>query len=115
MDKSDQNQGEIILYQTPDNQIVLDVRFEYETIWLTQVQIVALFSASKANVSEHIKQIYKTKELEIEATVRNFRIVQHDRFVIIDSTTVYHIGASLKDLGKKLVVSLSNYGSHFQR
>jgi len=76
MDKSYQNQGEIILYQTPDNQIVLDVRFEYETIWLTQAQIVALFSTSKANVSEHIKQIYTTRELEIEATVRNFRIVQ---------------------------------------
>jgi len=70
------NQGEIILYQTPDNQIVLDVRFENETIWLTQTQIVALFTTSKANVSEHIKQIFLTKELEMESTVRNFRIVQ---------------------------------------
>lgn len=34
----------------------------------------------------------------------------HDRFLIIDETDVYHIGASLKDLGKKRVVSLSNYG-----
>jgi hypothetical protein len=34
----------------------------------------------------------------------------HDRFLIIDNLLVYHIGASLKDLGKKLVVSLSNYG-----
>ena len=76
MDKSEHNQGEIILYQTPDNQIVLNIRFEDETIWLTQAQIVALFSTSKANVSEHIEQIYQTKELELEATVRNFRIVQ---------------------------------------
>jgi hypothetical protein len=76
MEKSDQNQGEIISYQTPDNKIVLDVRFENETIWLTQAQIVALFSTSKANVSKHIKQIYQTKELVIEASVRNFRIVQ---------------------------------------
>ncbi|PIX33551.1 MAG: DNA-binding protein [Bacteroidetes bacterium CG_4_8_14_3_um_filter_31_14] len=52
------------------------MRFEDETIWLTQAQIVELFSSSKANVSEHIKQIYYSKELEIKATVRNFRIVQ---------------------------------------
>jgi hypothetical protein len=70
------NRGEIILYQTPDNQTALEVRFEDETIWLTQAQIVTLFSTSKANVSEHIKQIYQSKELETEATVRNFRTVQ---------------------------------------
>jgi hypothetical protein len=70
------NQSEIILYQAPGNQTVLEVRFEGETIWLTQAQIVTLFSTSKANVSEHIKQIYQSKELEVEATVRKFRTVQ---------------------------------------
>jgi len=73
---SDNNQSEIILYQAPDNQTILEVRFEGETIWLTQAQIVTLFSTSKANVSEHIKQIYQSKELEVEATVRKFRTVQ---------------------------------------
>jgi hypothetical protein len=73
---SDNNQSELILYQTPDNQTALEVRFEDDTIWLTQAQIVVLFSSSKANVSEHIKQIYHSKELETKATVRNFRIVQ---------------------------------------
>lgn len=38
----------------------------------------------------------------------------HDRFLIIDNEEIYHIGASLKDLGKKPVVSLSNYGLPFQ-
>jgi len=74
--KSDNNTSEIILYQAQDNQTVLEVRFEDETIWLTQAQIVTLFSTSKANVSEHIKQIYHSRELEIEATVRKFRTVQ---------------------------------------
>jgi hypothetical protein len=39
----------------------------------------------------------------------------HDRFLIIDNQTIYHIGASIKDLGKKPVVSLSNHGSHSQK
>ena len=73
---SDSNQSEIILYQAPGNQTALQVRFEGETIWLTQAQVVTLFSTSKANVSEHIKQIYQSKELEVEATVRKFRTVQ---------------------------------------
>jgi hypothetical protein len=74
--KPDNNTSEIILYQAQDNQTILEVRFEDETIWLTQAQIVTLFSTSKANVSEHIKQIYQSRELEIEATVRKFRTVQ---------------------------------------
>jgi hypothetical protein len=73
---SDNNQGEIILYKISDNQTQLEVRFEDETIWLSQVQIVELFSTSKANVSEHIRQIFHSNELAVESTVRNFRIVQ---------------------------------------
>ena len=56
-------QGEIILYQ-PDEAIKLEVRMEDETVWLTQAQIVELFQSSKANISEHIKNIYEQEELE---------------------------------------------------
>jgi hypothetical protein len=69
--------AEIILYK--DSQISdfqIEVRVEHETIWLTQNQIVSLFASSKANVSEHIKNIFLSKELEPEATVRKFRTVQ---------------------------------------
>ena len=69
-----ENQGEIILYQ-PDNEVKLEVRLEEETVWLTQAQIVELFQSSKANISEHIKNIYEQEELEESATVRDFRTV----------------------------------------
>ena len=49
-------QGEIILYQ-PDEAVRLEVRLEDETVWLTQAQIVDLFQSSKANISEHIKNM----------------------------------------------------------
>ena len=62
-----ENQGEIILYQ-PDNEVKLEVRLEEETVWLTQAQIVELFQSSKANISEHIKNIYEQEELEESAT-----------------------------------------------
>ena len=67
-------QGEIILYQ-PDEAVRLEVRLEDETVWLTQAQIVDLFQSSKANISEHIKNIYDQKELEEISTVRDFRTV----------------------------------------
>ena len=70
------NRGEIIIYQTPDGATNLDVRLADETIWLTQAQMVVLFDSSKTNVSEHIKHIYITRELEKSATVRNFRTVR---------------------------------------
>jgi hypothetical protein len=69
--------GEILIYRTNDkSDFQIEVRVEDETIWLTQAQIVTLFSTSKANVSEHINHIYKTRELDVGSTVRNFRIVQ---------------------------------------
>lgn len=69
-----ENQGEIILYQ-PDDEVKLEVRLEEETVWLTQAQIVELFQSSKANISEHIKNIYEQEELVESATVRDFRTV----------------------------------------
>jgi prophage maintenance system killer protein len=70
------NKGEIIIYQSPDGISNLDVRLENETIWLTQAQMIELFDSSKANISEHIKHIYKTQELEKSSTVRKFRTVR---------------------------------------
>jgi len=55
---SDNNQGEIILYQTSDNQTALEVRFEDDTVWLTQTQMVDLFNSTKQNISLHINNIF---------------------------------------------------------
>ena len=75
MANTNMEHGEIILYQ-PDNTIKLEVRIENETVWLTQAQIVNLFQSSKANISEHIRNIYDSDELSAESTVRKFRTVQ---------------------------------------
>lgn len=69
--------NEIILYQ-PDSSVKLEVRLEDETVWLNQTQIVELFASSKANISEHIKNIFDSKELSREATVRKFRTVRQE-------------------------------------
>ena len=66
-------QGEVIFYQ-PDSTMRLEVRLEDETVWLTQQQMVDLFQSSKANVSEHIRNIYDQGELEQKATVRNYNL-----------------------------------------
>lgn len=111
-----ENSGEIILYQ-PDNEVKLEVRLAEDTVWLTQAQIVELFQSSKANISEHIKNIYGQEEMDESATVRKFRTVrQESKRQIARILTYYNldaiisigfrvnskIGASLKDLGKKM-------------
>lgn len=68
--------NEIIVYQANELFSKLEVRIEEETIWLTQAQIVVLFDSSKANISEHIKHIFKSGELKKQLTVRVFRTVQ---------------------------------------
>ncbi len=86
-------QGEIILYQ-PDEAIKLEVRMEDETVWLTQAQIVELFQSSKANISEHIKNIYEQEELEESSTVRDFRTVrQEGRRQVVRNLTYYNLDA----------------------
>ena len=72
------NQGEIIIYQTDDGLSKIEVKMLDETVWLTQQQLVELYQTSKANISEHIKNIYDENELDEVSTVRKFRTVQNE-------------------------------------
>ena len=70
------NDTEIVIYQSEDGHAKVDVRFEDETVWLTQQQLADLFQTSKSNVSEHIKAIIDEGELDEDSTVRKIRTVQ---------------------------------------
>ena len=86
-------QGEIILYQ-PDEAVKLEVRLEDETVWLTQAQLVELFQSSKANISEHIKNIYEQGELEENSTVRKSRTVrQEGKRQVVRNISYYNLDA----------------------
>lgn len=72
------NQGNIVIYQTEDGHTRIEVKMEDETVWLTQAQLVELHQTSKSNVSEHIKHIFEEGELDENSVVRNFRTTAND-------------------------------------
>ena len=77
MNNIESNKGEIVMYQ-PDETIRLEVRMGEETVWLTQQQMAELFSVKENTVTYHIKEIYKTEELEKEGTARKIRVVRKE-------------------------------------
>ena len=103
--------GEIVMYQ-PDETIRLEVRnrqsrfasrrMDHETVWLTQAQMAELFQTDRTSIVRHVNNIYKTGELEQESTCAKIAQVQIEgKRMISRDDEVYHIGASIKDLGKK--------------
>ncbi|MGV3767501.1 MAG: RhuM family protein [Chitinophagaceae bacterium] len=62
--------GEIIIYKARDGQTQIDVRFEHETVWLSQAQMSELFAQTKQNISLHIRNIFKEKELEENSVIK---------------------------------------------
>ena len=66
----------ILIYQNNNGNIKVDVRFEDESLWLSQTQICEVFDKAKSTISEHIQAIFEEGELEISSTVRNYRTVQ---------------------------------------
>ena len=59
-----------------DQQDSIEMRYEDENIWLTQKMMATLYDVDIRTINEHIKKIYSDSELEEDATIRNFRIVQ---------------------------------------
>lgn len=76
--QSEKKNSEILLYQTEDGKIKIQVRLESDTVWLSQASLVELFQTSKSNISEHIKNIFEEGELNKKSTVRNFRTVRYE-------------------------------------
>jgi hypothetical protein len=70
------NNGEIIIYQPHTLTHHIEVRIADETVWLTQAQMVELFSSTKQNISLHINNIFKESELQKEAVVKEYLTVQ---------------------------------------
>ena len=69
----------IQIYVAEDGQTQINVRFEQDTIWLSQTQMAKLFDKDVRTVSEHVDNIYKEGELtQSEATNRKFRIVRQE-------------------------------------
>ena len=68
----------IIIYQTDDGTINLEVKMDKDTVWLTQAQMVELFQTTKQNVSLHVNNVYKECELEEKSTVKEYLTVQNE-------------------------------------
>lgn len=73
------NKGDIIIYQTNDGLTKVDVKFEGDTVWLTQEQMSELFQRDKSVITRHIQNIYKEGELMQESTSAKFAFVPDTR------------------------------------
>jgi prophage maintenance system killer protein len=70
--------SQITIYQTAEGQSQIDVCFEQDTVWLTQRQMSEVFDTTPENVLMHLKNIYKDKELDEEATTKEFLVVRSE-------------------------------------
>jgi len=85
--------NDILLYQSPDGQTQLYVQLQNETVWLTQAQMAELFDVSRPNVTMHLRNVFKERELEensvgkesllTAADGKQYRVKQYNLDVII--------------------------------
>ena len=71
-------ESQFLIYQNQEGNIKIDVRFQDETIWLSQAEMSVLFSKDKRTISEHISNIFKEGELDENSVIRNFRTTATD-------------------------------------
>ena len=71
-------QNPIEIYQAQDGTTQVEVRFENDTVWLSQAQMAMLFGKDISTINEHVINIFDEEELEKESTIRKFRIVRQE-------------------------------------
>jgi hypothetical protein len=68
--------AEFLVFTGQAGEQSIEARYEDETVWLTQKLMAELFAVDVRTISEHLKNIYEVGEVQHEATIRKFRIVQ---------------------------------------
>jgi hypothetical protein len=70
--------NDTIFYNTPTGDVKIEVIFNDETFWLTQKRLAELFGVESNTITYHLKEIFKTGELDEAATTRKIRVVQKE-------------------------------------
>ncbi|WP_442591691.1 virulence RhuM family protein [Pedobacter sp. AW31-3R] len=70
--------SDIIFYSSPTGGVNIEVVFNDETFWLSQKRMAELFGVESHTINYHLKEIYKTGELEEDSTTRKIRVVQKE-------------------------------------
>ncbi len=70
--------AEFLIFTNQAGEDGIEVRYQDESIWLTQKLMAELFDTTKSTISEHLRNIYTSKELNKRSTVRNFRTVRKE-------------------------------------
>ena len=78
MDALQDNNTNFVLYTDLNGNVQVEAFVKDETIWLTQKSMAELFDAAKSTISEHIKNIFESGELEEDSVVRKFRTTASD-------------------------------------
>lgn len=68
----------IVIYQTPEGKAEIKVKFDKETVWLSQSQMSELFQKDVRTISEHIQNVFREGELREDPVIRKFRITAND-------------------------------------
>ena len=85
------NQGEIIIYQTPDGETELNVNVGSDTVWLTQAQMAELFQRDRTVITRHINNIFKEGELDPDTTCAYFAHIGENALRGRYETTLYNL------------------------
>ena len=70
--------SDLLIYRSESGAIKLEVRFDHESVWLTQQQLAELFQTTQQNVSHHLQNVYGEGELRPEATHKEFLSVRRE-------------------------------------
>jgi len=105
-------QGEFLLYQTEDAQTRVQVRFQDGGIWLTQAQLAGLYQSTPQNITQHVRAIYESAELQEDATCKPYLHVRDERG--------RQVSRSLKHYNLEMVLAVgyrvkSHRGTQFRR
>jgi hypothetical protein len=71
--------SEIIIYQSVDGQMQLDVQMDNQTVWLTQAQMALLFQRERSVITKHLRNVFIEGELDEKSNVQILHIANSDK------------------------------------
>lgn len=97
-----EEKNNIVIYQSKEGKVKIDVKLFDETLWLSQQQMAELYDTTKQNISLHIKNIFDEKELDEASTVKEFLTVKKEGKRSVERNVKYYNLDMIISLGYRI-------------
>lgn len=107
--------AEFLIFETQAKEDSIEVRYEDNTLWLTQKMMAQLFSVESNTITYHLQDLFRSKEITEDSTTRKFRVVQTEEIDDLEHIVSAFLDIAENRAKRKIPMTMEDWASRIDK